>query len=975
MVKKCDPKYKNLNYIQSFSEQGYATLQLMQQACMNDEWLRQKVLKLGYLTPPATRIRMSDFKLWVDPLHSYGYAIDADGNIVFDSPKTIPITVDFVDDDDKIDWQKTDAVIVSYNANEQSSTLTTHIEDATVNYTESGHIITSYDSNGNITDTTPDLTDVNPDIVNRCQLPYEKELSKKTYVTSPATDAVTEQTDYMGTLESTHGGVNSAWYVGFDKAKNYYIRPDWLKKPNGWKDIDIPAVCRGQTFKATKSGKLKSIDLKLDYTGHLHSDCGSPLYVQIWGTTNKTVQKTQWNNTTKQVEYVWKVNNKNGEYKKDPTVRYKQLNEGEPKRKGETYYRKSGNNYIKDNTNGTYYRIPDQYVKLKSGETRKSGVTYYSKVMEKIAYPDTKNYGIWKPMAQGVYNPSSMSSFEVDNIVFDKQCEITKGHSYFIALFSPLSEWKHCPRWGGWGRNCKKDKKYEYGHAFVSENNGRTWSRFGRNDYSVDYKYGRYVPQDFAFRVNVITREAKDAQDAQTVVDDLQFDDDERYLYLKPILSNPIKSIQLTATDHGSQTSESTEEIEYEYSTKGAEGTWNVIKETHGRVPISPPSRTLFFRAKLSTKNVKNTPYIEYLNLQLETTSPTEMYARTNMYIPPLSGSQMLGANIWGRVFAPYTLDVTTDCKVELVTNNVMSEYYTIIEIGDLLSYMETYGLSTENITDKTEIGLCEYLNKHRDILTYLKSKNIYIKPYSIEDKLYKLSFTPESTEDNIEDMLVVNDGSNDTLSGFKIKGNAGYPIVECQLQPLSSTDNVRYFGEWFDFLFDYDENILTFHKYILEEMPVGTLKVNYNEVFIEGLTNVEVGVHTDGETGLREEGLLLDYFKETFTITSDQVSTRRVKLKVNPLDPIREVVLNRDSDNEIELFEDWHYKLDIDNNELIFQMDEDVSTSILTEGDKLEVVYTPNLTATGLSVGYYATRTNTDMQVHIKNGYLEYKS
>ena len=37
----CEPKYKNLNRIQSFSEQRYVTVQLMEQACMNDEYLKQ----------------------------------------------------------------------------------------------------------------------------------------------------------------------------------------------------------------------------------------------------------------------------------------------------------------------------------------------------------------------------------------------------------------------------------------------------------------------------------------------------------------------------------------------------------------------------------------------------------------------------------------------------------------------------------------------------------------------------------------------------------------------------------------------------------------------------------------------------------------------------------------------------------------------------------------------------------------------
>ena len=81
---KCKPNYKNLNEIQSFSEQRYVTVQLMEQACMNDEYLKQYCERLNYLSPPAVRISLKDMFNWIDPEKSYGYASD-EGVIRFSS--------------------------------------------------------------------------------------------------------------------------------------------------------------------------------------------------------------------------------------------------------------------------------------------------------------------------------------------------------------------------------------------------------------------------------------------------------------------------------------------------------------------------------------------------------------------------------------------------------------------------------------------------------------------------------------------------------------------------------------------------------------------------------------------------------------------------------------------------------------------------------------------------------------------------
>ena len=82
---KCKPSYKNLNLIQSFSEQRYVTVQLLEQICMNDEWLRQQVEKLKYLSSPAIRkwFRFSENSL--DLSKSWGCKVSNEGDVILDN--------------------------------------------------------------------------------------------------------------------------------------------------------------------------------------------------------------------------------------------------------------------------------------------------------------------------------------------------------------------------------------------------------------------------------------------------------------------------------------------------------------------------------------------------------------------------------------------------------------------------------------------------------------------------------------------------------------------------------------------------------------------------------------------------------------------------------------------------------------------------------------------------------------------------
>lgn len=964
MVEKCPAKYKNLNYIQSFSEQGYATIQLMQQACMNDEWLRQRVIKLNYLTAPAVRKWYKNGE-WVNPKLSYGWGLNSQGDVCFNSSIEKRIFIDFKDDDDLIDMDKTDAIIMSAVDNETEKPLESNDDLVENDYRSDGKLF-NLDANGEITGAVNDTDDIETGVIDYwCQLPFENEADKKTYTT---TNVIAGQTEIVDKTTGTTGNkvVNSAWYVGFNKSNNYYVRPDWL---NDWRDEEIPSVARGQTFQANETGKLASINLILDYTGTQSSDCGSPLYVQIWKTKKANRVKTVWNNETKQMEKVYKKHS--------------------------------------DNTGGDYNLVNGKYTKVESGTGN------YSLVYEKVPVPDTTNSGIYNPLAEAVYNPSKMSTFGEVNIKFDKECQLTKGQSYFIALFSPLSEWKHCPRWGGWGRNCRKDKKYEYGNAFLSEDNGRTWIRYGRNDTSVSYKQGKYVPQDFAFTCYIRSRDKIDEKTEDLVycfdgqIDDAD-EDNPRYLYLKPIYCNPLRTIRIDAqhdVPNGTKlvyqyslTGDVTKEDDWHTATLGS--TYNITGNTAPqvvfvRVKLSRETEPKSETTVIEGQSIQHSPYwtstpkIYSMNVTLNTELPLSMYVRTFEWQPRTDA--MLGARIWGRVFAPFETDPTVTCRAEIVTNEKPTDHFTLIELENILEYskkkvsqsklddttyaspLKTLLVTYDNDTYSLD-NLAEYIYQNQDVLKELKQYHIYVLPYANKDFLYLLSFNSEENESMKID--ISEDDGEFVLGGLQLKNEVAYPILECTYTPEGSTTDVTSYGEWYDYTFDYENNQLFFRDDILSQMTLGDIAVTYNKCFIRGLTYDEVGIHTNSDTGLKEEGLILDYFKETFIITDEQVETRRVGLRVEPVDPIREVILNRDTEKEIELYEGFDYIVDIDSHEIIFNVTNiDGVSSVLSTGDVLEVVYTPNLTANALSLGYWCTRTNKDKQVRIKSSYWEYKA
>ena len=817
MTDKCPAKYKNLNEIQSFSEQMYPTIQWANQNCQNDAYLKEKTDELEYLTPPAVRKRFCP--ILIDDVQSWGYQVNSgslynENTVTFSNNLEDEFEIDF-ENLSLIDMDKSDCILETYTDNDVEH--------------------------------------------KRATVPMEETF-----------------TEDFSTSTIDGAGINSFWYVGFDKGKSYQVRPDWLKDEL---DCEIPAVCRAQTITIAKNssgnniqnGWWESVDLQIENNGGTGSNWGSPLYVQIWKTKKKKVEKTQWD------------------------------------------------------------------------RKKKKSVSYNPKQYEYIYVPNDHPK---HPLAQCKFQPNKTSP-GLYNFKFDKPIRVNTGEHYAIVVLSPLSHYNHCPRWGGWGRNCKRDQKYPGGDAFLSENNGRKWIRYGRNDLKVKYKFGQRTPQDFAFQCHI-----KEYSSGRKTNEDF-------YLYLNPIINNPIKKLEITsAICTGNEGSNPNLNLEFQVSSTGQANDWhslgnnmtqNFTKNNNGEYP-----HIVFLRAKMSTLSSGVEPSIEYLKIRLTFERPTEMYVRTKFYHPKID--PMLGASVWGRVFAPFETEPSVEGSVEIIQERLVTEHFDIITAEDLDEYTYIEGLDADSLTAEDINERYNYLIDDANALSILKANNVYVKPVTLDNVTHLLSF--------------------EEGSGIQFSNSPAYPIQQALLQPIGGED-VSAFAEWVDYKFDYDNDILTFNDVLntyteggaivtegVESIPSGTLAVSYNPIFIQDLTSSEVGLREDGE------GLILDYFKETFIITDTDLENRYITLRVSPVDPIRKLTINDE-----EYHEDLDFTVDYDQKQIIFPIiSEDNVSTMLNTNDEVVVVYTPNLEDTGISIGYRGKRTNTDKQMIIKPNYIEYK-
>lgn len=581
---------------------------------------------------------------------------------------------------------------------------------------------------------------------------------------------------------------------------------------------------------------------------------------------------------------------------------------------------------------------------------KKRSTSYSPKRYEWIYFPDGS---VYKPLASAEFQPSKIKP-GFQNFKFDKGITVNSNERYALVFMSPLSHWQHCPRIGGWGRNCSKHK-YSGGDAFLSEKNGRSWKRYGKNDPNVkQYKLGMYTPQDFAFQCHI--RQYANGYDA----------DEDFFLYLKPIHLNPIKSIQLIPVGYGNEPQLTDLKLEFQVSQSGRANSWVTLNPNTLSIQFNPDETTgeyphfAFIRVKMATADSEITPFLDSLKVIVDMDIPKEMYVRTIKYNPRTT--PMLGASAWSKVFSNFEVDPGVTGSMEIIREKLGMEHFDIITALELENYTDIEGLDVEKITDPDLEVRYQYLMTSTTALDILKANKIYVKPH-----------TYISNGESVTDPMSFE-------NGIQFDNSPAYPIVAGALHPIGEDDPIP-ITEWIDYRFDYDNDVLMFNNImnhytddndqdvfegVEDYLPVGTLEITYQSIFIQDLTSSQVGVRE------KSEGFVLDYFKEEYLIDKDDANNKYIQLSFEPCDPIREVVIN-----DVEYVEDIDFTVDYSANRVIFpDIDVNASTTLLDNniGNPMHVVYTPNLDDSGLVLAYRGIRTNTGKQMTIKDNYLEYK-
>lgn len=696
---------------------------------------------------------------------------------------------------------------------------------------------------------------------------------------------------------------NAYWYIGYNHNRNYNLKAEWLQN-DGLRSI--PSVCRAQTFKIKTAGILESVTLKL----RVRTNTGSPLIAEI-----RSVDKR-----------------------------------GYPSNKVLTRER------IRFNANGESCQA----------------------------------------------------------IRFTHPIPVTAGTSYAIVLRSPLSSYDNCYWIGGWGSNCNQDP-YPEGSAFLSEDNGYTWIRYGKSE-RVAYRDGQHAPVDFLFECHV-----------KKTYTDYQKNKD-FYLYLKPVYSNPVSEVNITPSVINLDKSK--HELEFQVSRDGKH--WDTLSEGNAYTKkydskILKPC--LLVRVRFKTTDTASSPELGALIINTKTVPEYKAYARTEWYYPEQSG--MLASHIWSELDAPYQLENSNvSCHVDVVRNHVNKEYFKILEPSlthlyedyDYLTlyYKEypsiidddTYKKLTEgtdNFVDWFEQNYVDYHSTNESFNDYLQGYQVYIKgnftdnctdtnlrgtPYfkniQLLDNIAYPLINVRSTPNRTYDIITVEEAINYLTTDDEGKQTVQENYTHSQLVTYFSTgdgkttsDNLKEnniyieevnnntgltvdscqqinYSEWIDYDVDYNNNTIRFYTHaddgdsattddmeVKGNLPVGELTVEYNPLWVKGLTS-------------REMPLKMDIWTEKFTIADNQ---KTYTTAVAPRDNIREILVNPYTNDEEELIEDIDYTVDYLTNVVTFAKQYD-------EGTIIQIKYTPNLTDLSLGLAYRLDRVDTVSQGYIKGNY-----
>ena len=332
------------------------------------------------------------------------------------------------------------------------------------------------------------------------------------------------------------------------------------------------------------------------------------------------------------------------------------------------------------------------------------------------------------------HSTGSITAFE-----FKNKALVKKGETYAIVVRSPLSEFGKTYRLGGWARTCfsnSKKQAYYKGDAYLSEDNGKTWIRYGKSKDGKSYGSHWYdwgiaeKPLDFGFEVFVqpVTTKAvkekvtttnksykklvKEAYDEVRTYEYNYFKSGSYYLYLKPIQTNPIDSFyiekQYTANDgdeywafeyYDNETSEwreYTQSVNFDnnrtnYTVLKLRIRCDILQNTFINTTTEAPDSDLQHLISTNKLSTTQLTYLKNFTVNISCFKPTKAYLRTLYYHP--TTTEILGANIWSEI------------GVKAKTLNNATVEIDVIHEKESIEHFKFYDLNIINVPPNTTLS------------------------------------------------------------------------------------------------------------------------------------------------------------------------------------------------------------------------------------------------------------------------------
>lgn len=506
---------------------------------------------------------------------------------------------------------------------------------------------------------------------------------------------------------------------------------------------------------------------------------------------------------------------------------------------------------------------------------------------------------------------------------FSNPVRVRPNTYYAIVVRSPLTTWEHRFGLGGWtfncgtgayGSNASTHGNVSANSIFTSYDNCHTWMAHGKVENLSLYHERASEPADFLFEVETV---------AEAVSGTLSYTSGQK-VYLNPIQTNPVTSLELTA-DANVATGQS---IVYEIATNLSTQNWTTITSGNVMTFSQPYPTTIYVRATLNTNSSTTTPVLKEIALNLTTTQAMKGYIRSNLYYPPTS--MPLGMIMWSQVHAPYTQDPNTTVAVDIMESDINTDIFT-----------------PDGTT--TTFTLSKLPASPLGVVTFILAASPYTHYYLIENQDFTVDYNTGIITTTATGAMEQGSGGAFNVGTLKFEY---YPLFA---MGLTSED--------FPYRCDYREDIITPADYAVETQMAtqGQTVFTLQDSCPTYLYNVQVNdaevtdytINSTNNTITFNTGLNLN---DILTVTYNGFSISRVA------DPI--------------------ISLEINGNEKVENVDYYVNymTNIVTlynisnSTDEITIGYTPYLNSRGLALNYRITRSNTVNNVEIGSSEYQYR-